>query len=69
MTETTEHYTFTEEQITYWADIFHRLGLEGQGVQLDAFLENPYHYLRLTGTGNLKTDIDLLTVITTAGSA
>lgn len=71
MTQTTEHYLFTEEQLDYWASIFLRLGLERQGIQLDAFLEDPYRYLRLAGVGDLKTslDIDLLAVIPVQGHA
>ena len=65
----TRNYRSTEEQTLYWTDVFRRLKLESQGVQLELFLNDPWHFLRKIGVGSLTTDMDIQIFLPAKGSA
>ena len=66
---TTESYTVIETQIEFWTRLHQRLGLGNQGIALGEFLEDPYRFLRLAGTGEIKVDLDLFEILPSKGHA
>lgn len=62
-------YEFDENQKAYWVSVYERLELWQHGISRNAFLEDPYPYLRLAGQGLVDIDLDLLEILPAKGTA
>jgi hypothetical protein len=68
--ENTESYTYSEEQIDYWARVHDHLGLGRHGIPLDFFLADPFLHLRRIGTGEMAgMRLSLLDIYPATGPA